>query len=485
MRARAGQGSETITLVVLVLIGLAAPFTANPLLTALALATFVLLVGTLYRPGEPVAALIALGFQWLQASMRTIQADVLNVPISDLTDAPAEKASALSMAAVAVFAVGFTVVYRKAPRPNEESARREAGSYAPVRLFVLWMALSWLEASSVFLVPRNSGLAQPLLAALQLKWFFFFLLAYRVVTTRKDARLLLLATAMEVVVGFSGFFSGFKDVFFWLLMAYVAARRMARLAVARSALLTGTVLIVLVVFWMSVRVSYRQALNAGSGQQVVSIPVAERFSALIDLATHLDRDSVNEGFALMIERVGYVDMFALALDHVPSGVPYQEGALWWAAVRHVLQPRILFPGKPALPSDSEATHYYTGVRVASDEQGTSVSLGYVAESFIDFGIPGMFGPPLILGLTLGAACLSLLRLQRPVLCRMASVACLILTFRTLESTGPKLLGSFLMSYIVMYLWLVHGLPRALPVMTERRSVAPGLRRSAARLRSAT
>jgi hypothetical protein len=74
-----------------------------------------------------------------------------------------------------------------------------------------------------------------------------------------------------------------------------------------------------------------------------------------------------------------------------------------AALKHILMPRVLFPDKPELGSDSDRVRKYAGVWVAGAEQGTSIAFGYVAESYVDFGLPMMFMPMLIWGAFVGAA----------------------------------------------------------------------------------
>ena len=44
---------------------------------------------------------------------------------------------------------------------------------------------------------------------------------------------------------------------------------------------------------------------------------------------------------------------------------------------------------------------YTGSRVAGTEEGTSIGIGYMAESYIDFGPIYMFVPILLLGVFYG------------------------------------------------------------------------------------
>ena len=63
-------------------------------------------------------------------------------------------------------------------------------------------------------------------------------------------------------------------------------------------------------------------------------------------------------------------------------------------------PRILFPNKSAV-NDSTLTNHYTGLEMAGYQQGTSISMGYMADAYIDFGPFLMFVLIAALGLFLG------------------------------------------------------------------------------------
>lgn len=67
---------------------------------------------------------------------------------------------------------------------------------------------------------------------------------------------------------------------------------------------------------------------------------------------------------------------------------------------HVLQPRILFPNKEAI-DDSKMVNKYATRKVAGAKQGASFSLGFMAESYIDFGPYLMFIPIFCVGWLLG------------------------------------------------------------------------------------
>ena len=68
---------------------------------------------------------------------------------------------------------------------------------------------------------------------------------------------------------------------------------------------------------------------------------------------------------------------------------------------HIVTPRVFFPNKGELPSDSDKVRKYANVAVAGRESNTSIAFGYSAESYIDFGVPLMFVPVFAFGVFVG------------------------------------------------------------------------------------
>jgi len=77
------------------------------------------------------------------------------------------------------------------------------------------------------------------------------------------------------------------------------------------------------------------------------------------------------------------------------------GAILGAALTHIVTPRIFFPNKGELPSDSDEVRKYSGLHVAGREVNTSIAFGYAAESYIDFSVPLMFVPMFGFGVFVG------------------------------------------------------------------------------------
>jgi len=127
-----------------------------------------------------------------------------------------------------------------------------------------------------------------------------------------------------------------------------------------------------------------------------------KFIAIVqeDFSPENFSSSFSAGLESLIHRLSYVEFLALAMKQVPEYIPHEEGNLLKNALEHVLKPRFLFPDKKPI-YDSELTSKYTGIQFAGAEQGTSFSLGTVAESYVDFGRVYMFIPILLFGFWIG------------------------------------------------------------------------------------
>jgi hypothetical protein len=123
-------------------------------------------------------------------------------------------------------------------------------------------------------------------------------------------------------------------------------------------------------------------------------------------------------------------------------------------VQHVLTPRVLFPDKSTL-DDSKITTALLRRKITSD---TSISVGYIAQAHVDFGVPGMFLPVLIIGVMIGAAAKYFMTRPAPLLIREAfTTATLFLAFPFGENID-KTLGGFVVDCLAMGLLLKFGYP---------------------------
>ena len=138
------------------------------------------------------------------------------------------------------------------------------------------------------------------------------------------------------------------------------------------------------------------------------------------------------------------------MDRVPDILPYEFGGLWWDNISFVLEPRLFFPDKPRYEATQKTTKY-TGISYAGYKQGASFSLGYFADSFIDFGYSGMFIPLAIIALFVGLIYRSFYKLTKlNILFRFALINIVLYEFISFESDGLFLFGRLLLMFLVFY-----------------------------------
>lgn len=294
------------------------------------------------------------------------------------------------------------------------------------------------------------------------KWIFFFLLAYAAfVRGRATDPMFLAAFVFEFGLGIGGFFSDFKTVFIFVALAAFAAsvRVTARGWVGGMALVAAV--IVLGVAWTSVKMDYRKFVSGGSGDQAITIDYTTRMSKLIDLLQAVGPQEFKEGFDDFLGRLGYVSFFGLTLNIVPESVPHEGGAILWDSVSRPFMPRLFFPNKPVI-DDTVRTNFYTA-GAAGNSPGTSISLGWAAEMYIDFGTYGMLIASLIIGLLYG-------RIYRGLTFGTSTgglfgmgAACSVLALAgPLENSFTKVFGGIVVQLLVIWLIAKFVLPRFFP-----------------------
>lgn len=440
-------------------------FGPNSLLAVLATAVLFLGSWLLWRPGESPILLYVFGFQWLQASIKVFHANWLGMDVAALASygGNVDLATVLSLLGLAVLALGMRV--GAGPWRSQDGAlvRSAASSYGPeywFRLYAAALLIATLAQASTWVIP---GLSQPLLALASLKWAFYWMLAYATFAQSGTSRLYwLLAFGLEILLGLGGYFSDFKTPLIFTLLAAMTAR--VRLSAGRYLVLLSlaAVTLILGVAWTAVKVEYRDFVSGGEKAQVVTVAYPERMAKLAELVTQLDGNAMADASEQLLQRLAYVDFFGLVLDTVPTVLPHEGGALWWDAISRPFMPRLFFPEKTAI-DDSVRTTYYTGLEMTQTaSEATSVSLGYMAESYIDFGAVWMMAPIFALGLLLGGFYRWMLGLDRSRLLGMALATATIFGASFLESNIEKTIGGLVVTMLVSWVVLRFIAPRYFP-----------------------
>ncbi len=372
--------------------------TTNPWLTASGILLPAVFWQLLWRPGHPAILFFGAMFQWLQAYTPIVAANLEGRTLrKQFGGDELWQAAGLSLLAVLVLACGMNLA-RKMMKSGISSTQiaLQAERLSIHRLFIAYLITSLLSAGLMIIASHAGGLRQPILAFATIKWFPIFLISWTTIQHRKKPGYLLLVLMFEILAGFTGFFSSFKSILFMVIVVGLGTTLDSRRIRIAPILVSTAGCLLLASFWQAIKVDYREFLNQGTGMQVVSVPVMDRFAYLGEAVLSTTPDELKEGAISGILRLGYIEYFAYCIRSVPKRIPHQHGQLWLDAVKHTFMPRILFPNKPVI-NESKRTSQFTMIRVAGADRGTSITIGYPGESYIDFGVPLMFVPIFLLG----------------------------------------------------------------------------------------
>jgi hypothetical protein len=395
--------------------------------------------------------------QWLQGALQVLHADALGEEVWHLSDARhIEDATYLTLAWVSSIAIGAWLVLRGLERKQLPTVLE-----SPINMTTLLIVYAiWSASVGVLKTFSIAPLVQAVNAYSALRWsvvFLIFVFAWAEPRMRVIAIAVLL---LETVLGFLSFFSEFKTplLLFGIALLTVGRRLTLRQVAAFFVLACAT--LYLGVLWSAIKVDYRDRLSGGAGhrtQQVV-LSTSETIDELVDLVGTVDSDLLMEGAENLVARIAYVEYFAYVLDYVPALAKHEEGRLWLRAVQHVLVPRMFFPDKLALESDTNIAERYTGLSLGAGS-GTSISIGLPAETYVDFGSPGMLVVAFLLGTLYGAGFRLLVTQGRGAPLAYGLAVAQYAGLTSVGSAATKILGGYVATLLVaVVLWRFFGRP---------------------------
>lgn len=429
--------------------------TANPWLTVFSIAVAIGLPFLLWRSEEPPVVLFACAIQWLQITTVLHYANFAGANLIDAYGGPQlRQAVLMGLIGLLCLAFGARLGMGKPNRALANAARTEASHASAYTLFLSYIATLIVVAGCTLASSWIGPLKQLFVSIVTIKWAILFLLFYVSLQRRCYYGLLWVAVGIEFFMGLLSYFAQFKSVFFLLIVVLLGASRFWNLRrIVLGAVVCG-LLVASSIVWSAIKEDYRDFLSQGSNTQAVLVPIDQRIAKLRELTSGLTGEGFFQGVDALIARVSYVNYFAMVIDNVPDRMPYENGRLWRETVQHVFMPRLFFPNKPVI-NDSERTSLYTGAQVAGVEQGTSISMGYMAESYVDFGPVGMFVPIFLLGLFYGLLYRGFVSCTRfKVVGFAAATSVILFSAYNFETSNIKLVGGMTTCAIVAAVFLV-------------------------------
>lgn len=432
------------------------------------LSTFALLalVGCLWRHDEPPILVFCIAYQWLFVMTGYAYWGITGSYPSLPKLGNLEGAILLSMfgfiALVAGIRAGFHIL-----RPHFESARKRldaTSSRYDIRRLFWWVVMLYTINWFVGIASKEMlfSAAQIIDNILSFRSVFLLLLLLAVLQYRMSYGYAVVAFLYVLIPQFASMMSHFKELFFLLVIALFrewrpwsasVSEQLRSIRIGWAVAAIAVSLLLMASFWEGgIKPRWRSAIMSGA---VVGSPVA-KINAFMSTARVAAREfearvAVKKLAARMSSGVGY---FSHVLQRVPRVVPHEGGGLTLRALRHIVRPRILFPEKQNLGGDSWLIWQYAGIRVAGEEQKTSVGLGYMAQFYIDFGVPGMFVPLFMYGLLIGLAYQAVLFFAPSHLFFSSTVTVLCLQhFTSYEGEIAKLIGGFAQMFLIFIVFL--------------------------------
>ena len=343
---------------------------------------------------------MALTFQWVQSTIGLFYLGITGRMLDAIQRSDWRPMVMIGLGCCLALAIGFRLGLQmlRPPRAGED---RPEFAFSFKLLVIIYVITIVLEGGLNTAVRAFPSLRQIVITFDEARLGILYLLLRRFFRPVPQWGRIVGVVGFEVILGITGFFAGFREplVLTGLAMLEIFDRRNLRHWTAATVMAVVTVAFGLV--WMGIRSEYRRDyvqmdnFKADRGARIA------RIGDLVSGFLHSDGDEFIKTFDNFIDRMWPIYYPALAVARVPGHLPHTDGAILGAAVRHITMPRVFFPDKGELSSDSEMVRKYSGVWVAGAEMSTSIAFGYAAESYLDFGIPWMFLPVFVFALVMG------------------------------------------------------------------------------------
>ena len=440
-------------------LGLVSLMGENSLLALLAVTVLGFGLALLWRPGVSPILMFVFSYQWLQVSLKIFQANFKGVPVDTLSQFGGPISGTIVLGLLGLLIFGFGMRLGAGPPATKYAVvlQQDIATKPGLYWFKLYMAALLIATVAQVGAKAIPGLSQPFLAVASLKWAFYWAFTYATFSRKGSPRnLWFWVFALELVLGLGSYFSDFKTILFFTMLALApVGLRMTPSRVVGLVCLAVLTLAMGVV-WSSIKSEYRSFLSQGERAQIVVVETGESLRQLLNMATAVDGPALMRGVNALVERVSYIDIFARTLDNVPAYAPHQNGAVWGDAILRPFTPRIFFPGKLAI-NDSEFTNQFSGLGFATSTEGASISIGYMGEAYIDFGYFFMMAPIFLLGLALGWIYKWISNYQA---CRgaigMGLATVVLYPAAHFETSITKLIGGLVVSLLIAWLFARWG-----------------------------
>lgn len=430
---------------------------------------YVLLI-QLQQPFKPgVFSLIALQ-HFLQIAAAVWLCNYLDQDINYNT---ASRSTAVIASSIGLCFLLAPLIYyqNKIPAQSRKSLTEYVNQFSTKKVMYLYIIAFFAASFLGSIAFLFAGLTQVIISLVKVKWILFLLFGYMIFLKKEKVSIFYLFIVLEFLNGFLGFFSDFKTVIYFLIVLIFSLVERLDFKRVFSVIVIAGLLGFFAILWTNIKGEYRAFLNKGERAQVVSVERGEALDKLVDLSSKTSNEGLNGSVVDFLDRLQYTYHFAKTIERIPSILPFEYGNNWLRSLEFTTTPRILNPDKGVYDA-TEKTKKYTGIRYAGRLLGASFSLGYFPDAYIDFGIYGMMGVLLTIGLLYMCIYSYLLRKSsKNLVFNYAVVGAFFLEFNALEMDSTFLLGRLFSSMVTFYILVRFFFPwviRYITIMPDKK-----------------
>lgn len=352
--------------------------------------------------GVPVLSM-ALTFQWVQVTVGIWYHAVTGRPVKTMLISEYRPMVLLGLGCVTslMFGLHAGMAWIRRSRHGQSRASTMPMPVGWPGLIVMYLAALSVSGAIGQIAYAFPDFTQAILALRFVHLALLFLILRRLSRPIPKWPWISLVMVFEIALGMTGFFAGYREPIVMAMVALFETFNPRRVQQWVGVTVIGAALAVLSLFWMSVRVEYRKEFDNETFAESQSV----RMNRMSELSSNWlsNTHDMSDDMDKLIDRMWVVYYPGMAVSRVPSVLPHTDGSIISSALQHVFSPRVFFPTKAELANDSDMVRKYSGLWVAGNDQNTSIAFGYAGESYIDFGIPGMFVPVFLFGLLAGVA----------------------------------------------------------------------------------
>ena len=301
--------------------------------------------------------------------------------------------------------ISFYLVFRNRTKINRESILSDIFKIKFRNLLIFYFVMSFIFPILSLLSVENSSLQQFFMALASLKDLALILFVFHLLVLKSNRLIIFGILFFEFLLGFISYFSSFKNIIIYFIIVSLTTTISKGLSFKSLRLIVPLFFFAIytMTFWSYVKGDYRALLRDGENGQSVNVENAVAANYIIDQFSHFGIEEFNLGVINFFGRAQYLEEYHTVVQNVPSILPHENGRIILDALEFITTPRFLNPNKKIL-DPSLKTAKYTGREVATAEMGTSISLGFFADFYIEFGFAGMIIPLIFLFMALGLFC---------------------------------------------------------------------------------